>query len=71
VGRPSVPWAVAAGLIAFGAGWLTASLIKSTGQERELLEQAKDRLGERLEPMAQQAKQVAADVTDSLRESAQ
>ena len=62
---------LAAGLIAFGAGWLTASVIKSSRQERKLLEQATDRLGERLEPMAQQAKQVAADIADNLREPAQ
>jgi gas vesicle protein len=62
---------LAAGLIAFGAGWLAASLIKSSRYERQLLDQAKDRLGERLEPMAQQAQQVAADVTDTLRQPAQ
>jgi gas vesicle protein len=62
---------LAAGLIAFGAGWLAASLIKSSRYERQLLEQAQDRLGERLEPMTEQAKQVATDVADNLRESAQ
>ncbi|MCA1835938.1 MAG: DUF3618 domain-containing protein [Actinobacteria bacterium] len=62
---------LAAGLIAFGAGWLAASVIKSSRQERKLLEQATDRLGERLEPMAQQAKQVAANVADNLRVPAQ
>jgi CHASE3 domain sensor protein len=62
---------LAAGLIAFGAGWLAASLIKSSRYERKLLDQAKERLGEGLEPMTQQAKQVAADVTENLREPAQ
>jgi ElaB/YqjD/DUF883 family membrane-anchored ribosome-binding protein len=62
---------LAAGLIAFGAGWLATSLIKSSRYERQLLEQAQDRLGERLEPMAEQAKQVTTNVADNLRAPAQ
>ena len=62
---------LAAGLIAFGCGWLAASLIQTSRQERELARQAKDRLGKQVQPMAQQVKQAASEVADNLREPAQ
>jgi ABC-type transporter Mla subunit MlaD len=62
---------LAAGLIAFGGGWLAASLIQSSRKERELAAQAKDRLADQLEPLAKQAKEIASDVTDTLREPVQ
>jgi Protein of unknown function (DUF3618) len=62
---------LAAGLITFGAGWLAASVMKVSRQERKLLAEATDRRGECLEPMAQQAEQVAADVAGNVREPAQ
>jgi Protein of unknown function (DUF3618) len=41
---------LAAGLITFGAGWLAASVMKVSRQERKLLAEATDRRGECLEP---------------------
>lgn len=62
---------LAAGLIAFGCGWLAASLIQSSRKERELARQAKDRLEKQVQPMAQQVKQAASEVADNLRVPAQ
>jgi hypothetical protein len=62
---------LAAGLIAFGAGWLAASLIQSSRQERELARQAQQRISKQLQPMAQQVKQAASDVADNMREPVQ
>jgi ElaB/YqjD/DUF883 family membrane-anchored ribosome-binding protein len=62
---------LAAGLIAFGAGWLVASLVPASRKEQELAEQAKDQLGQQLQPVAEQAKQTASGMADSMREPAQ
>jgi hypothetical protein len=58
---------LAAGLIAFGAGWLISSLLPSTRQEQQLAQQAKDQAA----PLVQQAKDAAQDVAGNLREPAQ
>jgi ElaB/YqjD/DUF883 family membrane-anchored ribosome-binding protein len=62
---------LAAGLIAFGAGWLVASLMPASRKEQELAMQAKDQLGQQLQPVAEQMKQAASDMADSMREPAQ
>jgi predicted transcriptional regulator len=62
---------LAAGLIAFGAGWLISSMLPSTRKEQELASQAKDVASERLQPVAQQLQQAATEVKDNLREPAQ
>jgi hypothetical protein len=59
---------VAAGLIAFGAGWLVSSLLPATRREQELADQAKQVAQEKVQPVAQQ---VAAEVRENLREPAQ
>ena len=59
---------LAAGLIAFGAGWLVSSLLPATRREQELADQAKQVAQERVQPVAQQ---VAAEVKENLREPAQ
>ena len=59
---------VAAGLIAFGAGWLVSSLLPATRREQELADQAKQVAQEKVQPVAQQ---VAAEVKENLREPAQ
>jgi ElaB/YqjD/DUF883 family membrane-anchored ribosome-binding protein len=58
---------LAAGLIAFGAGLLAASLFRSSKAEERLAGQAK----ERLQPMVEEAQNVAKDAASSLREPAQ
>jgi hypothetical protein len=59
---------LAAGLIAFGAGWLVSSLLPASRREQELADQAKQVAQEKVQPVAQQ---VAAEVKENLREPAQ
>ena len=59
---------VAAGLIAFGAGWLVSSLLPASRREQELGDQAKQVAQEKVQPVVQQ---VASEVGDNLREPAQ
>jgi gas vesicle protein len=58
---------LAAGLIAFGLGWLTASLIPASKAEQRIAEQAKDFVQDH----ADQVGQVAEQVKDKLSEPAQ
>lgn len=59
---------LAAGLIAFGAGWLVSSLLPATRREQELADEARQVTQEKVAPLAQQ---VAGEVTENLREPAQ
>ena len=59
---------LAAGLIAFGAGWLVSSLLPASRREQELADQAKQVAQEKAAPVAQQ---VAGEVKENLREPAQ
>jgi hypothetical protein len=59
---------LAAGLIAFGAGWLVSSLLPASEPERRLAGQATDLAREQLAPVAQSA---AEELKDNLREPAQ
>jgi hypothetical protein len=56
---------LAAGLIAFGAGWLVSSLIPASDPERRLAGQATDLAREHAAPAA---KHVAEEVKENLRE---
>lgn len=58
---------LAAGVIAFGAGWLISSLLPASRQEQELAEKAKDRATELGRPLAD----AAAEMKDQLAEPAQ
>jgi gas vesicle protein len=62
---------LAAGLIAFGAGWLVSSLIPASQREQELAEQAKQRASELGQPIADAAKDAATEMKDNLQEPAQ
>ncbi len=62
---------LAAGLIAFGAGWLISSLLPASRQEQQLAEQARDKATELGQPLAEKAKQVATEVKENLQEPAQ
>jgi cell division septum initiation protein DivIVA len=62
---------LAAGLIAFGAGWLISSLLPASRREQELAERATDTASEVGRPVAEAAKQTAAQVQDDLAEPAQ
>jgi len=59
---------LAAGLIAFGAGWLVSSLLPASRREQELGDQAKQVAQEKVQPVLQQ---VAGEVGDNLREPVQ
>jgi ElaB/YqjD/DUF883 family membrane-anchored ribosome-binding protein len=58
---------IAAGLIAFGIGWLASSLIPASEREKELTETLK----EKAQPLAQEASEAAGQMADHLREPAQ
>ncbi len=57
---------LAAGLIAFGAGWLVGSLLPATGAER----QAADAVKEKAQPLVEQATDAAKSVASDLKEPA-
>ena len=57
---------IAVGLIAFGVGWLAASLIPASKAEQRAAQQAKDAAA----PLLDEAKDVAAEAADHLREPA-
>ena len=59
---------LAAGLIAFGAGWLVSSLLPASEPERRLAGQATDLAREHVAPVAQHA---AEELKENLREPAQ
>jgi Protein of unknown function (DUF3618) len=61
---------IAAGLIAFGAGWLLSTLAPPTKQERELAGQATDWAREHSGPLQEEFGQVAEDMKENLREPA-
>jgi ElaB/YqjD/DUF883 family membrane-anchored ribosome-binding protein len=62
---------LAAGLIAFGAGWLVSSLLPASRKEQQLAGQAKDMAQQVAQPLAQTVGQAAAEVKENLREPAQ
>jgi phage-related protein len=62
---------LAAGLIAFGAGWLISSLLPATRREQELAEQVKDHAGELTQPLADAAGQAVGEVRGNLTEPVQ
>ncbi|GAB3918547.1 hypothetical protein GCM10011575_34190 [Microlunatus endophyticus] len=57
---------LAAGLIAFGAGLLVSSVFRPSSAEQQVASAAK----EKLQPLAEEAKQVAGDAADHLKDSA-
>jgi gas vesicle protein len=62
---------LAAGLIAFGAGWLLSSLLPASQPEQQVATQVKDFAAERGRPVAQQLGQAGQQAAQELRESAQ
>jgi hypothetical protein len=62
---------LAAGLIAFGAGWLVSSLLPPSRREQQLADQAKDKIQQVGQPIAQTVGQAASEVKENLREPAQ
>jgi cell division septum initiation protein DivIVA len=61
---------LAAGLVAFGAGWLLSSLLPATEPEQQAAAQVKDLAMEKGRPVAQEMGQAGQEAAHSLRESA-
>jgi hypothetical protein len=61
---------IAAGLIAFGAGWLVSSLLPASKPEQQLATQAKDKAGELAQPVMQEAKQAGQEMAENMKEPA-
>ncbi|WP_329000032.1 DUF3618 domain-containing protein [Kribbella sp. NBC_00709] len=62
---------LAAGLIAFAAGWVVAAALPTSTQERELARDTKDKAIEAAGPVKEQATQMAQEMKDNLQEPAQ
>lgn len=61
---------LAAGMIAFAAGWVGAAVLPASRRERELAQQTKDKAMEAAGPVKEQAAQVVQEVKDNLQEPA-
>lgn len=61
---------LAAGLIAFGAGWLASSLVPASEAESRLADRAVESAKDLGEPVVDQAKSVAGDVGADLKDKA-
>jgi ElaB/YqjD/DUF883 family membrane-anchored ribosome-binding protein len=62
---------LAAGLIAFGVGWLVSSLLPASEKERQLAEQAEATVREHKDELLAPAKQAAQEVGEQLRPAAE
>jgi ElaB/YqjD/DUF883 family membrane-anchored ribosome-binding protein len=60
---------LAAGLIAFGVGWLLSSLVPATEAELRLGEQAEQQAKELVEPAKEQAQQVAQQLQEPMQQA--
>jgi hypothetical protein len=62
---------LAAGVIAFGVGWLVSSLLPASEKERQLAQQAETALRENKDALLDPAKQAAQEVGEQLKPAAQ
>jgi len=62
---------LAAGLIAFGTGWLISSLLPATEKEKQLAQQAETAIRENKDALLEPAKQAAQEMADELKPAAQ
>ena len=62
---------LAAGLIAFGVGWLVSSLLPTSEKEKQLASQAESAVKDHSQPLVDQAKNVAQEIGDNLKPAAQ
>jgi chaperonin GroEL (HSP60 family) len=61
---------VAAGLIAFGIGWLASSLLPATGREQQAATQLREKAGEHSGTVTRKLGEAAQEIRDELREPA-
>jgi len=62
---------LAAGLIAFGVGWLVSSLLPVSEKERRLAQQAEETVREHKDALLEPAKQAAQEMREELQPAAQ
>lgn len=62
---------MAAGLIAFGVGWLISSILPTSEKEKELSARAESAVKEHSQPLVEHAKQAASDAAEALKPAAQ
>jgi hypothetical protein len=62
---------LAAGLIAFGVGWLVSSILPASEKEKQLAQQAESAVKEHKDALLEPAKQAAQDIGDQLKPAAQ
>ena len=62
---------LAAGLIAFGVGWLVSSLLPATEKETQLAQQAESAVREHKDALLQPAKEAAQEIGEQLKPAAQ
>ncbi|RBY79845.1 hypothetical protein DQ238_09430 [Geodermatophilus sp. TF02-6] len=62
---------LAAGLIAFGVGWLVSSLLPASDKERQLAQQAESTVREHKDTLLAPAKQAAQEIREELQPAAQ
>jgi hypothetical protein len=62
---------LAAGLIAFGVGWLVSSLLPPTEKERQLAQQAESAVKEHKDMLLEPAREAAQEIGDQLKPAAQ
>ena len=62
---------LAAGLIAFGVGWLVSSLLPATEKEKQLAQQAETAVKENKDTLLASAKQAAQQIGEELKPAAQ
>jgi hypothetical protein len=62
---------LAAGMIAFGVGWLVSSLLPASAKEKELAQQAESAVREHKDVVLEPAKQAAQEIGDQLKPAAQ
>ena len=62
---------LAAGLIAFGVGWLVSSLLPASEKEKQLAQQAETAVREHKDTLLEPAKQAAQEIGEQLKPAAQ
>jgi hypothetical protein len=62
---------LAAGMIAFGVGWLVSSLLPASEKERQLAQQAESAVREHKDALIEPAKQAAQEIGEQLKPAAQ
>lgn len=60
---------LAAGLIAFGVGWMLSSLAPATSAEKQVAAKVEDKAGELAEPLKQQAQEMAGELKEPLQQA--